>query len=325
MFVRASAGLIAVGLALSCGPQTPKKRYQLHNALPAYWEFLRHNAEAGPESAAKQFDVLVVEPRREIFSAVAAGWLTERNLGRMVRSLQGQSDQLRRVERTFPDRLEKAWQRFEHQAPALKAGAQVYLLPAPRSAVGGAVRPLKDRDIVVFGAEEIATTLGTKTGFDVLVHHELTHLYHQQVNAEMRAMIAEVYLPPYEGREAKLYQVLWLEGLAVYTSRLLNPRAPDKEVLLSEHVAAHVKARWPRLAADIRDHLDSSRKADIDLYLFDSDSRGTVPRRTGYFVGMLIAQRLAKEYSYAELCRLAGPKLRQEIERALRGLEKEGI
>src|SRR5205823_5923272 len=124
---------------------------------------------------------------------------------------------------------------------------------------------------------------------------------------------------------ARLYQVLWLEGLAVYTSKILNPSAPDKELLLSDHVAGDVKALWPRLGADIREHLDSSRKADIDMYLFDSDSGKKIPKRTGYYVGMLIAQRLAKEYKYAELCRLAGPKLRREIERALRDLEKAGI
>jgi hypothetical protein len=325
MFVTIWTGLILGGLVLSLGRQTESKPYRLHNAMPAYWEFLRQDAGAEPEAAPKRFATSVVGPHREVFTAVAAGWLSERNLDRWIRSLQGQAEQLRRVEREFPTRLEKAWRRFEHQAPDLKAGAQVYLLPAPRLAVGGAVRPLKDVDLVVFGAEEIATTLGTKTAFDVLVHHELTHLYHMQMNAEMRTMIAEVYLPPYAAGRAKLYQVLWLEGLAVYTSKLLNPSAPDKEVLLSEHVAAAVKARWPRLGADMRDHLDSSRKADIDRYLFDSDSGKSIPRRAGYFVGMLVAERLARDYSYAKLCRLAGPKLRQEIERALRDLEKTGI
>lgn len=317
--------LVSVGLVLSLGQEAERKPYQFCNAMPAYWTFLRQDADVGPEAAAKRFATSVVDPHREVFTAVAAGWLSEKNLGKLVRALEGQSEQLRRVEQEFPARLEKAWRRFEQQAPDLKSGARVFLLPAPRTAVGGAVRPLKDQDLVVFGAEEIATTLGTKTAFDVLVHHELTHLYHMQVNAEIRKMIAEVYLPPYAAGGASLYQVLWLEGLAVYTSKLLNPGAPDKELLLSDRVAADVKAQWPRLGADIRQHLDSSRKADIDLYLFDSDSGKGIPKRTGYFVGMLVAQRLAKEYKYADLCRLAGPKLRLEIERALRDLERKGF
>jgi hypothetical protein len=318
---RALGLALSVGLIFSEGPGTEIKPYQLHNAMPAYWKFVRDGTDAGPE-AARRFAASVIDPDREVYTAVAAGWLGERALGRWIRSMQGQEEQLRRVECEFPSRFDQAWRRFRKLAPDLKVGGQIYLLPAPRIAIGGAVRPLKGMDLVVFGAEEIATTLSTPTAFNVLVHHELTHLYHQQVNAEMRAMIAEVYLPPYAVAGAKLYQVLRLEGLAVYTSKLLNPNAPDEEVLLSEHVVAAVKARWPALGIDIRHHLDSSRKGDIDRYLFDSGSSKELPRRAGYFVGMLIAQRLAKDYSYAQLCRLAGTKLRQEIERALRDLER---
>jgi uncharacterized protein YjaZ len=95
--------------------------------------------------------------------------------------------------------------------------------------------------------------------------------------------------------------------------------------LLSDTVAANVRALWPRVGSDIREHLDSSKKYDIDAYLFDSDASGHIPKRAGYFVGMLIAQRLAKKHSFAELCRLTGPSLRSEVERALRELEGTGI
>jgi|SRR5215469_7269720 len=101
--------------------------------------------------------------------------------------------------------------------------------------------------------------------------------------------------------------------------------APDKEVLLSDTVAANVRALWPKMGSDIREHLDSSKKDDIDAYLFDSDASGHIPKRAGYFVGMLIAERLATKHSFAELCRLAGPRLRSEVERALRELEGTGI
>jgi hypothetical protein len=70
-------------------------------------------------------------------------------------------------------------------------------------------------------------------------------------------------MPPYATDRAKLYQVLWLEGLAAYMSKTLNPTATDKEVLLSDTVAANVRALWPRIGSDIREHLDSSKKYDI--------------------------------------------------------------
>lgn len=138
-------------------------------------------------------------------------------------------------------------------------------------------------------------------------------------------MIAEVYMPPYATDRAKLYQVLWLEGLAAYMSKASNPEATDKEVLLSDSVAKEVKALWPRIGADIRQHLDSSKKDDIDAYLFDNDASGKIPKRAGYYVGMLIAKKLANKYSFAELCRLSGPQLRSEVGRSLGELESAGI
>jgi hypothetical protein len=106
---------------------------------------------------------------------------------------------------------------------------------------------------------------------------------------------------------------------------LLNPTAPDKEVLISYTLAADVKARWPRLGAEVRKYLDATKKADIDAFHFAPDVHRSVPRRTGYYVGMLVARHLAKKYTFAQMCRLTGPKLRSEIEQALLELEKVDI
>jgi hypothetical protein len=57
---------------------------------------------------------------------------------------------------------------------------------------------------------------------------------------------------------------VWLEGLAVYWSKVLNPRAPNKEVLVSANLAERVAAGWPRIGSDLRQQLDSSRSEDID-------------------------------------------------------------
>jgi hypothetical protein len=306
-------------------PELEDKPYKLHSAMPAYWRFLRLDSKPERRFDVKLFRAEVIEPNQDVFSAVAGRSLGDSSLKAMIRALAPKSEQMRRVEAEFPDRLARAWQRFAEHAPDLKPSATVFLLPAPRFALGGSVRPLGERDAVVFGTEEIALTLESTTGFEVLVHHEMTHLYHIQVNPEMRQMTAEVYMPPYALNKAKLYQVVWLEGLAVYWSKVLNPRAPDKEVLVSGNLAERVVAGWPRIASDLRQQLDSSRKEDIDAYMFGGNTHGRFPHRTGYYVGMLIAERLAKRYSFAQLCRLSGPRLRSEVEEALRDLEKSPL
>jgi hypothetical protein len=165
----------------------------------------------------------VLTPNLDIFSAVAAGWLDDSNLHRFIHLLDGRSEQLHQADYQFPARLDEAWQGFAKQVSDLKPGASVFLIPAPRTAVGGAVRPLREENVVIFGAEEISTVISSQRALNVLVQHEMTHLYHMQVNPEIRQMIAEVYMPPYATDRAKLYQVLWLEGLAAYMSKTLNP------------------------------------------------------------------------------------------------------
>jgi hypothetical protein len=299
--------------------------YEYHSVVPAYLQFLKDDVSLPGVSSVKRFRSAVIEPHQDVFRSVASGWLNDRSLERLVRSLKSQTEQLQQVDAEFPGRFDKAYGRFAEHAGDLKPGGLVYLLPAPRSAVGGSVRPLGEKDAVIFGTEEIALALRTKTGIDVLVQHELTHLYHQQVNPEMRQMVAEVYMPPFNEGRAKVYQVMWLEGLAVYTSQLLNPAAPEKEVLVSTSLATNVKAHWPQLGAELRKHLDSTKKADIDAFHFAPDFKRHIPARTGYYVGMLVARQMAKKYTFQQLARLAGPQLRSEIGQALLELEKHDI
>jgi hypothetical protein len=317
--------VLVASLTTALPAREDAKSYEYHTAIPAYRQFLKDDANAPPGSSVERFRTMVIDPQREVFRSVAAQRLGDKSLESMIRVLKRQSDQLERVDAEFPERFDKAWRGFAEHAPDLKAGALVFLLPAPRSAVGGSVRPLGEKDAVILGSEEIALAMKSKTGFDVLVQHELTHLYHQQVNPEMRQMVAEVYMPPFAEGRAKLYQVMWLEGLAVYTSKLLNPTAPDREVLVSDSLATAVKARWPRLGAELRKHLDSTKKADIDAFHFTPDRARSIPPRTGYYVGMLVARQLAKKYTFPQLARLAGPQLRTEIEQALLELEKTEI
>ncbi len=321
-----AACLFAVcGSAAARSPEPYGKPYRFHTVVPAYWRFVERDSHPERGFDVNLFRAEVIEPEKEVFSSVAGRQLGDAGLSGMMRVLARQTDELRRVEAEFPGRLDKAWRRFAEKVPDLKAGASVYLLPAPRFAVGGSVRPLGERNAVIFGTEEIGTTLGSKTGFDVLAHHEMTHLYHLQVNPEMRRMTAEVYMPPYAQGKTKLYEVVWLEGLAVYWSKVLNPLAPDREVLVSANLAERVRAGWPRIGTELREHLNSSKTEDIDAYMFGGKTGGRFPSRTGYYVGMLIAGRLAKKHSFPELCRLTGPGLQAEVEGALRELEKSAL
>jgi uncharacterized protein YjaZ len=128
----------------------------------------------------------------------------------------------------------------------------------------------------------------------------------------------EVYTPPYAIDGAKLYQVLWLEGLAVYESRVLVPKAGDDLVLRSTTVATEVAQRWPALRDDLLRQLDSSSHDVIYAYMFDADP-ARLPRRAGYYLGMRIAEQVAATMTSPRSAR-SRPALRAAVEQALREL-----
>jgi hypothetical protein len=262
----------------------------------------------------------------EAYNSAAFQWLRDNErLAGFLAAMDGKTQAFHRLDSLFSLRMKIAWTKFAAYAPDLKPGAPVFLLPAPRIAIGGSVRPLKGSDALILGSEELSGVMDSQIAFNVLVNPEMTHLYQLQVNPEMRNMVAAVYMPPYNPGASRIYQVLWLEGLAAYTSKLLNPAATDEQVLLSGTVAAEVKALWPGIGSDIRKHLESNNADDINKYLFDGQVSAAFPRRAGYYVGMLIAAKLSKKYSFPQLCRLKGEQLQNEVDAALRSLEATNL
>ena len=302
------------------------RHFQVHNGLSDYWQFLKLSRGVSPNLRVSNFRKFVIQPNIEAYSSVALRWLSDENsLEQFERALHSQTVRFRKVDSELIARMNLAWEKFQAYVPDLESGVPVYVLAAPRMAIGGSVRPLKKQSALVLGAEELSTVIDSQTAFNVLLNHEMTHLYHLQVNAEMRQMVSAVYMPPYDPGHSRIYQILFLEGLAAYTSRNLNPTATDSEVLLSDTVAAEVKSLWPGIGEEIRKHLNSSDKDDINKYLFDGQVSESFPRRAGYYVGMLIAAELSKRSSFAGLCRLSGAELQIEVESALLNLEKSGL
>src|SRR6202012_2939440 len=117
--------------------------YRLQTAMPAYWQFLQRNNHNPAPLRAKDFRKSVIDPFLEAYNAVAYQWLQEdESLIRFLGAMEGKSRDFHRVDSLFSSRLAAAWGKFAAYAPDLKPGAPVFLLPAPRIAVGGSVRPL---------------------------------------------------------------------------------------------------------------------------------------------------------------------------------------
>jgi hypothetical protein len=114
-----------------------------------------------------------------------------------------------------------------------------------------------------------------------------------------------------------LYENLWIEGLAVYVSYVMNPDATNKQILMSDTLVQDATPMIPKLSEELLSKLDSTSLADVQRYFWMQTDSKDIPTRTAYFVGLLVVKHVARRHSLAEMVRLSGPDLRNEVAKAL--------
>jgi len=149
------------------------------------------------------------------------------------------------------------------------------------SEMDGGTRDFPGGRVLIFGADMMAY-LHSGEDEAPLFHHELFHVYHR---------LASITCP-----QPGMWQPLWVEGLAVYASKMLNPQATEREMTLDYPAGtlAQVKARLPAAWRQMAAVLDDADEALYDpLFSTGKDATGLAPRR-GYYLGYLVAQELGK-------------------------------
>jgi hypothetical protein len=103
---------------------------------------------------------------------------------------------------------------------------------------------------------------------------------------------------------------------------VLNPDASTKDVLLSEDLPARVDTRWARLIDGVRKDFDTVDRRRIIDYVYAGDAAQDIPASAAYYIGMRVADEVAKRRNTRDLIRLQGEALRSEVLQALQGLTR---
>jgi hypothetical protein len=166
----------------------------------------------------------------------------------------------------------------------------------------GAGRVLDGKPALILGVDVIASENPESLG--ILIHHEIFHRYHFQVagfsddNAEQEV----------------LWKGLWAEGLATYISMRLNPPASLQDALLVPKDL--VKRSEPMLSDLVRELRPNIDRIDPELFSKFFNYRGpdaTPPSRVGYYIGALVAQRMAQRHSLAGLAHMPASRVRAAV------------
>lgn len=214
---------------------------------------------------------------------------------------------MQRVSQSIASDLDRHQKTFATHFPDFKWDGRV-IFSVSLDAFDGALRKVDGQMALMFGVDKIAKLYADEADIEPLFHHELFHVYHFGL------------LAPDEAAPPKLYQPLWFEGLAVFVAKTLNPGASAKQLTLSEEMMRFGGAKEAALAREFLARLDSSDETLYRDYFRGSGGRADIPPRMGYYLGLRVAEHLAKSRSLNTLARLKDPELRSLVVAALTDL-----
>lgn len=137
-----------------------------------------------------------------------------------------------------------------------------------------------------------------------LFDHEFFHVYHARRFPECD----------------EVWCGLWAEGLAVYAAARLNPGASDAALLLTEPqlLRPAVEPRLQDAMCALTGKLHSTRAEDVAaLFQGQATAGSRFPPRYGYYLGYVLATRLARGRSLSVLARMPPVEVRPLLEREI--------
>ena len=305
----ALAGAGACGSSRNAAAAEP--RYEIVNLMPtffAFWDYDRPAATADTARLVRLFRERVVQPHAE-FYASAAGGPSDTQIVDFLRKAPDDVAAMRAITARLDSALGQYARTFAESLPDFSYDGRIYFYPSLYTRDGGTLRssPFSPATLM-FGVDVIANLRGADADIGAIVHHELFHIYQEEQR-------------PFWRRPKALYALIWNEGVASYASRRLGPQRSDLDILLGDTALLQFdRTQLPRLAAATLGRLDDESGASSDSMLVGGRSLPGLPPRSGYLIGLRVAERIGAGRSLRDLARLHGEALRGEMQHALREL-----
>ncbi len=202
----------------------------------------------------------------------------------------------------FESMLKPALVNFKAQFPDVAPLGTIYLLHSLGEMDGG-TRTINDKTVFVFGADVMSKIypLGQEQTF---FHHEIFHMYHRQFFNDCD----------------QVWCYLWSEGLAVYVSHALNPKADDLQLGLTmpRAIRPEVDANLKKAICAVTERFNSTETSDYGLLFRGKASPEGLPPRFGYYIGYKLAGEIAKKHSLQSMAHMSIAEVKPALENALR-------
>lgn len=268
-----------------------------------------------PQRKAAEYRRSIVERQVQLYTpevlGVDAGPALDRKLLTSLEEAQGHAGRLQTVAKVRAA-LRQVTATFSKEFPDFQCDFPIYLVDS-LGQLDGAGREVAGKKSLVLGIDQIDSEQNILS-LPVFLSHELFHRYHYQASG----------FSDDAGERQAIWKALWAEGLATYVSYRTTPGATvSAALILPPDLESRASAVLPRISADLlanADHVDADVFRTYFTYGNPKVKERGLPWRSGYYVGFLVAQRLAVGHSLQELAHLNGEDLRDRIGRVLQNM-----
>jgi hypothetical protein len=304
--------LILVSGLLVSGPVTARARCQIVDLMPGFWKALE-----GQDTASK-LRTTIVDPHPDLYNddyvSVPAGPKWEDLVTRDRAYVDAHRSEVHDAEKYLTAHVRQYMDAFRGTFPEYRCDFVFYIAPS-FGRMDGAAGLVKGQHRIIF-APDVIPRYHKLSELKVLIDHETFHVYHHQATAVFGASADAV--PPTE-------EALWGEGLATFVSWRMNPGASLDVALLQPGIPEGASPHLAAIASDLLQHLQEKDEATYNHYFVGGQQPQGYPPRAGYYVGFLIAQKLASRHTLPELAKLKGRELTDVITHELRELVNAGM
>ena len=288
--------------------------YEIIDLMPDFWHFYVASKDVDIKEQARLFKEMVAEKHTEIY-ATKVIWLDEtkpydealmaRYIAWSERSTVEQINIIKRMSDSIAKNMVEYEEKFRTTFPDFSYTGQVYFMHS-LMAFDGAIRTINEKSNLLFGLDTMALVYGEDMDLQPFFHHEIFHIYHTQFLEEDVNDIAGA---------------LWMEGLAQYVAKCLNPTVEGVNLFgLPKDMPERSKAILPILARHLLQVFESTSPDEYAKFFRGNTNNHEIPARSGYYVAYLVVQKLGQKYSLQEMAHFRLAFIKPEIKMVLEEL-----
>lgn len=292
---------------------TPSGDIAVRNLMPDFWTFWRAARDEAPGTQLQLWRNLYQQRNAAVFADLISTCGKDLQAGVLEEQyfpiLKSLIPEMRALSAALPGTIGSAEAGFIKAFPDMHWTGPIYIM-ASVGCFNGRSQLIRGQQALLLGVDDMAGL--HETNVRPLITHEMFHRYHYGYFA------FEPELPQ------PLWVRLWAEGMATFVAHRLNPAASTYDLTwISPRDISRMDLRMRSVTARFTSRLDSTSQAEAAVFFSDDGKDAEVPPRAGYYLGLEVAEYLARAYSMQTMAHWSRTQAKPQILSALRHFEKQ--